>query len=332
MLKLYQRAHRERDGRIASISRDALPLGTAHYGVSEALQIDSEWAADGNALGVAGSSSFKLLTLPTPTRPAVDHHEAAVVSADSPSVVSSSATPSDVASSASSSSLSLGSISYPSRCPKPAALSSPFRPCIDKIREMSSARTPSRKPECLVDVQRVLIKCIDRHRRREPLGDEKETESVGGDDGDDDDEAMSIESLDFGHRSAENKVAMTRSHGIVSDDDGDDEEENGVSLISYESIASEFWTPSSSQLPPSKSKGDGDPKCKQLLVGADDILPLFCYILVQSQIGCVSAEMAFMGDFMSDEEKQKKAGFYLTTLQAAASALIAEKLPVALER
>ena len=67
---------------------------------------------------------------------------------------------------------------------------------------------------------------------------------------------------------------------------------------------------------------------KEVLIGSDDMLPLFCYAFVQSQLPCLHAEIAFMSDFMSEEDKQMKPGFCLATLQAAVAALIAGKLPV----
>jgi len=57
------------------------------------------------------------------------------------------------------------------------------------------------------------------------------------------------------------------------------------------------------------------------------MLPLFAYCLVQSKLPCVHAELAFMNHFVSNEDKQMKRGFYLTTLEAAAAALLENKLP-----
>lgn len=186
------------------------------------------------------------------------------------------------------------------------------------------------KLECLVDVQQTIIQCIDRHRRGAQHIEEKDVET-----GVVQDDEMSIESLDYGSDPSEGgdsrkNIVRTRSHGIFEEDDEDEDDDDAVSLMSYESMASEYWTQSSQQQPrsPLKSKGGGNKKSKQLLIASDDVLPLMSYFVVQSQIESVNAEMAFMNDFMSDDEKQKKAGFYLTTLQAATSALMGKKLPV----
>merc|ERR1712228_375776 len=71
-----------------------------------------------------------------------------------------------------------------------------------------------------------------------------------------------------------------------------------------------------------------DLRNKQVLISSDDMIPLFCFILVQSKIQSICAEIAFMSDFMNEEEKQMKAGYYLTTLRAATSALRDNKLPI----
>merc|ERR1719486_1473536 len=117
---------------------------------------------------------------------------------------------------------------------------------------------------------------------------------------------MSIESLDYASDPSDRGLYQqngggTRSHGIMTEDE---DEDDAVSLVSYESLTSEYWTQRNRSL--AKSKVGGNTQCKQLLIASDDILPFFCYILVQSQMESVNAEMAFMNDFMSDDEKQKK--------------------------
>jgi len=352
---LYQRVHRDADRQVLELSRRARPLDTSHYHISEELQIDIEWfqlhgqCADKTSLRRKQRGAFKLL-LATPVRTASDRES-------TPSVVSSSTSHSD----GHSSSLSLGSIpcfnglrsstfsvdlAALTQCESPRTSlqsqsrsqsqsqsqsqshlqSGPFVECIEQFAKMSRARSPGRKLRCLVEVQQLLIKCIDRHRNRcgdssEPAVGHLEEKEVEGED-----DEMSIESLDYASDRGPcgQSGGNTRGHGIMTADE-DDEEDEAVSLVSYESIASEYWTQRSQCLP--KSKTGTKPKCKQLLIASDDILPFFCYLLVQSQVECVNAEMAFMNDFMSDDEKQKKAGFYLTTLQAATSALRANKLP-----
>merc|ERR1712115_343064 len=97
--------------------------------------------------------------------------------------------------------------------------SSPFQPCIDKLWEMSYCHTPTKKLECLVELQQLVIKCIDQYRqnqfnknnnnncdnqKEEKLKNDKQEkqqkqeEKVNNDrDDDDDDDGISIESLDY---------------------------------------------------------------------------------------------------------------------------------------
>eukprot|EP01083_Nonionella_stella_P175950 614323_1 len=181
---------------------------------------------------------------------------------------------------------------------------SPFEPCFDKLKQLSHCYSPTKKLHCLIQLQQQIIQCIDSHRQNHCFVN----------DGDSDNDNDLKEEIQIIQR--ERGV----TYHIMSDEDGDDGSDMNVSLISYESAQSEKQKPF--------TDGDNNKKCKQLLIASDDMIPLFCFVLVQSQIKSVHAEIAFMNDFMSEDEGQMRAGFYLTTLQAATSSLLDRKIPI----
>lgn len=165
---------------------------------------------------------------------------------------------------------------------------SPFQNAISQLWQMSYCQTPASKVSCLVHMKDAVIQSIDEYRSLH----RKDTEIM-----------RIVE--DDGHSDSGSNV-----HTTINDDN-----------YSVESIESVSRSESQSKINVKSRKG------KEVLIGTDDMIPLFSYILVQSKLKSVHAETAFMDDFTNEEDKQMRIGFYLTTLKAACSALIQKHLP-----
>merc|ERR1712129_2727 len=190
----------------------------------------------------------------------------------------------------------------------------PFQTSIDKLWAMSYCHSPIEKLKMLVEFQQSIIENIDEHRRQH----RKQSFVQESDNEQKEESEASILCL------SEDDDENGRTHGFVIESDDDFEDMNALSLISYESTSE-----NQNKREIETNKGTKRKRqCKQLLVSGDDMIPLFCFILVQSKMQSVLAEIAFIDDFMSEEEKQMKAGYYLTTLKAATTALRERKLPI----
>ena len=55
----------------------------------------------------------------------------------------------------------------------------------------------------------------------------------------------------------------------------------------------------------------------QVLLGADDLLPIFSYCLVYAEVPCAYSELAFMNDFVLDEDLNGEIGYVLATLHTS---------------
>jgi hypothetical protein len=56
---------------------------------------------------------------------------------------------------------------------------------------------------------------------------------------------------------------------------------------------------------------------KQILLGADDLLPIFCFCLVYSNLPCAFSELAYMNDFILEEDINGEMGYILATLHTS---------------
>jgi len=68
-------------------------------------------------------------------------------------------------------------------------------------------------------------------------------------------------------------------------------------------------------------------KLKKVLIGADDIIPLFAYCLIKSQIPLIHTEIAFIDAFLDEENELTEAGSCFSTLRVAVEALQKGVLP-----
>ena len=63
---------------------------------------------------------------------------------------------------------------------------------------------------------------------------------------------------------------------------------------------------------------EGKPdKPSKLEIAADEFLPLFSYVIIRSCLATVSSSMAFINDFMTEQECSGEAGYYFATFQSA---------------
>eukprot|EP01084_Bolivina_argentea_P300675 518531_1 len=223
---LYQRIHHNIDQKLYEISMNSIHLTTKNYQISKELQIDVHYQNNNN-------NNDSILQL--------DSSKVNINQLLNTSKTTTSTTSTNI-------------------------IKSPFQPCIDKLWEMSYCHTPTKKLQCLVELQQLLIKSIDNYRQKQlPLINNDDSTDDDDDDDDDDDyeeekkekdninenedneDGISIESLDYISDEEEysennnNKIQNNRrTHGIVIEDDND----INVSLISYESATSEYWTQS----------------------------------------------------------------------------------------
>jgi len=72
-----------------------------------------------------------------------------------------------------------------------------------------------------------------------------------------------------------------------------------------------------------KAKGLGDGK-EQVIVGGDELLPLFTYLMIKAQIPFVYSESKFIDFFAADSDLMQEGGYLLATFQM--SLTIVEKL------
>jgi len=66
--------------------------------------------------------------------------------------------------------------------------------------------------------------------------------------------------------------------------------------------------------PPSSSQ-PAKPK-RSTVIGADDLLLLYTYIVIKSNVPHLCAEINFMDDFLPDHQRCLMKGYYLATMQA----------------
>ena len=63
---------------------------------------------------------------------------------------------------------------------------------------------------------------------------------------------------------------------------------------------------------------DGKPdKPDKLEIAADEFLPLFAYVIIRSHIASPSSTLAYINDFMTEQECAGEAGYYFATFQSA---------------
>lgn len=53
-------------------------------------------------------------------------------------------------------------------------------------------------------------------------------------------------------------------------------------------------------------------KQRQIVLASEDMIPLFCYTIVQSRLPSLHAEIAFINDFMNEEDEQMELGYALS--------------------
>ena len=63
-----------------------------------------------------------------------------------------------------------------------------------------------------------------------------------------------------------------------------------------------------------------------VVIGADDLLLLFAYLLIHARSGALLAELAFLADFIPEHQRCTMQGYYLATTQAAAELLASDEL------
>ena len=63
-----------------------------------------------------------------------------------------------------------------------------------------------------------------------------------------------------------------------------------------------------------------------VVIGADDLLLLFAYLLIHSRVENLVAELAFLADFIPEHQRCTMQGYYLATTQAAAELLASDEL------
>ena len=73
------------------------------------------------------------------------------------------------------------------------------------------------------------------------------------------------------------------------------------------------------------TKDDSIPQVSPVVIGADDLLLLFTYLLLRTGVPSLLAELAFLGDFIPDHQRCTMQGYYLATANAAAELLTSEQ-------
>lgn len=65
-------------------------------------------------------------------------------------------------------------------------------------------------------------------------------------------------------------------------------------------------------------------KKERLLIAADDLIPILCYVVVQSQVTHPFAESAYTMDFLHEDDKLGRAGYVITSFQIAIRHILSE--------
>lgn len=70
------------------------------------------------------------------------------------------------------------------------------------------------------------------------------------------------------------------------------------------------------------SAGPSNSSPSPVVIGADDLLLLFTYLLLRGQLPSLLSELAFLSDFIPDHQRCSMYGYYVATTQAAAELLL----------
>ena len=74
--------------------------------------------------------------------------------------------------------------------------------------------------------------------------------------------------------------------------------------------------------------GMGTPRRGSMQISADNLLGLFCHLIIHSGIRDLFAQMAYIYEFMSSSDRMARPGFYYTTIQSAMAYLTSEEVDV----
>lgn len=69
-----------------------------------------------------------------------------------------------------------------------------------------------------------------------------------------------------------------------------------------------------------------------VVIGADDLLLLFTYLLIHTSVPNLLAELSFLSDFIPEHQRCTMQGYYLATTQAAAELLMSEDFHATIQR
>lgn len=145
----------------------------------------------------------------------------------------------------------------------------PYQPAIDKLEEVMSARTPSDKLRCVVELKDVLCQLFVQDRGLVSSWTNR---------------------LSLSQVEAPQAPSITNSEGEYE----------------YLSILSE--------------SGGEEEKCfssDAKKIDSNEMISLFSYIIAHARLRNLNACISLMDDFMDEDERLMKPGFYITTLKAA---------------
>ncbi|ETO19808.1 hypothetical protein RFI_17422, partial [Reticulomyxa filosa] len=200
----------------------------------------------------------------------------------------------------------------PSSMQKPITLSV-LQPCLDQFAFFFLIRDPLEKIECLLKFKESLITCIDEYRYHkhltaqstcEPIHDTCDADTLDLIDPISEDKALPLFPGDVNIPPTQNKKTDLRTHG------GFEMEDVNVSLLSVSSDVSDNDPQNNLARAPFSPNGNkpSNSALKQVLIGGDDMIPLFAYCLIKSQLSLVHSEIAFIDIFLDEEIELTEAG------------------------
>ena len=74
-----------------------------------------------------------------------------------------------------------------------------------------------------------------------------------------------------------------------------------------------------------RKAGEGEIQVAPVVIGADDLLLLFTYLLLHSGVPSLWCEFSYLSDFIPDHQRCTMFGYYLATFTAAAELLMSEQ-------